>query len=99
MGGPMRWTPNCKAEIIIAIENAEISLEEAKSKHALSDEELAAWRRDYAAYGTLGLRVTKLQRYRQLHPANNARTHDLPRPADPPPGSDGSGDHEDATGN
>ncbi len=61
----MRWTPKRKAAIVIAIKEGLIAMEEAKIECALSDEELAAWMRDYDAYGRSGLRVTKLQQYQQ----------------------------------
>lgn len=59
----MRWTPKRKAAIVAAIENGDLSVAEAKRQNSMSDEEIAAWRRDYAAHGAPGLRVTKLQTY------------------------------------
>ncbi len=60
----MRWTPKRKAEIVVAINEGLITNAEANRYYGLSDEELAAWMRDYDAHGRAGLRVTKLQRYR-----------------------------------
>ena len=53
----MRWTSRRKAEVVVAIEKGLITPEEAKRRYELSDEELAAWVRDYAAYGQDGLGV------------------------------------------
>jgi hypothetical protein len=55
----MRWTSRRKAEVVVAIEKGLITPEEAKRRYELSDEELAAWVRDYAAYGQDGLGVKK----------------------------------------
>ena len=61
----MRWTPKRKAEIIEAILNGRLIPVDAIKQYGLSEEELAAWLRDYLDHGREGLRVTKLQRYRQ----------------------------------
>ena len=58
----MRWTASRKAAIIVAIRNGEISAAEARSQYDLSDEELAAWMRDYDALGVRGLRSLLLRR-------------------------------------
>jgi hypothetical protein len=60
----MRWTSRRKAEIVVAIEKGLITPEEAKRRYELSEEELAAWVRDYAAYGQDGLGV-KIRRPRK----------------------------------
>jgi transposase-like protein len=59
----MRWTTMRKAAIIEAIQNGHLTPVEAKNQHGVSDEELAAWMRDYLANGRAGLRVTKLHQY------------------------------------
>lgn len=61
----MRWTSRRKAEVVLAIEKNFITTAEANERYELSDEELAAWMRDYAAHGIAGLRATRL---RQYHP-------------------------------
>jgi Protein of unknown function (DUF1153) len=60
----VRWTARRKEEIIISLEAGLITIADAQKGYGLSDEELAAWRRDYAARGRPGLHVTKL---RQTH--------------------------------
>jgi hypothetical protein len=67
----MRWTPLRKAEILDAIQNGHLTPVEAMDRLGLSEEELAAWIRDYLAHGTAGLRVTKLQQY---HPRRSGLT-------------------------
>jgi transposase-like protein len=59
----MRWTPKRKARVVVAIEKGEMSASEAKERYDISDEELAAWGRDFYAHGDPGLRATKLQMY------------------------------------
>ena len=78
----MRWTPKRKAEIIEEIQNGRLTAEEAKERHGLSDEELAAWMRDYLAHGRAGLRVTQFQRYRprRSRPIPEANGHRLDEP-------------------
>ena len=73
----MRWTAKRKAEIVVAIKDGEISTEEAKRRYEVSDDELAAWMRDYDLHGRPGLLVTKLQ---QPH----RRTKKLPEPRETP---------------
>ena len=65
----MRWTARRKEGIIVAIENGVISPAEAQRQNGLSDEELAACRRDYATHGLPGLRVTKLREYHPIRPS------------------------------
>ena len=59
----MRWTPKRRAESVVAIEKGLIATAEAQRQYGLSEEELTAWVRDYAAHGPPGLRVTRLQQY------------------------------------
>jgi len=60
----MRWTPKRKAEVTEAIQNGRLTPAEAIERHGLSEEELAAWMRDFLAHGRAGLSITKLQQYR-----------------------------------
>jgi transposase-like protein len=61
----MRWTARRKEEVVVALAQGLITVAEAKERHGLSDEELGAWARDYAAHGLYGLRATGLQQYRR----------------------------------
>lgn len=82
----MRWTPKRKEEVVAAIAQGQMTTAEARAQHGLSEEELAAWQRDYAAHGKAGLRTTWLQRYRgrRLQRADGHRLADLPIPSLPP---------------
>jgi transposase-like protein len=74
----MRWTTMRKAEIIEAIQSGSLTPTEAMCQHGLSEEELAAWMRDYLSHGRAGLRVTKLQQYHPRRPrlaASQANEH------------------------
>jgi hypothetical protein len=59
----MRWTARRKAEVIKSIEKRLVTIEEAKARFELSDEELSIWMHDYITYGVAGLRVTRHPRY------------------------------------
>lgn len=74
----MRWTPRRKAAIVVAIGGGEISVAEAKRRYDLSDEELAAWMRDYDAHGWPGLRSTRYQLYAQIRQPTSAALLPLP---------------------
>ena len=84
----MRWTTLRKAEIIEAIQNGHLTPAQAMGQYGLSEEELAAWTRDYLAHGSAGLRATKLQQYhpsRSRLTASEANGHRLQAPEEIPP--------------
>lgn len=58
------WVSRRKAEVLAAIDGGLLSLQDACDRYRLSAEEVAAWRRSIDRAGLPGLRVTKLQRYR-----------------------------------
>ncbi|MBO9695020.1 MAG: DUF1153 domain-containing protein [Sphingopyxis sp.] len=58
------WVSRRKAEVLAAIDGGLLSLPDACDRYRLSAEEVAAWRRSIDRAGLPGLRVTKLQRYR-----------------------------------
>lgn len=58
------WVSRRKAEVLAAIDGEMLSVNEACERYRLSLEELAAWRRSFDRAGIAGLRVTKVQRYR-----------------------------------
>jgi Protein of unknown function (DUF1153) len=68
----MRWTALRKAHIAVGIRTGKISVAHAKKRHALSDEELAAWMHDYDAHGWPGLRSTRYQLYAQMRQPTSA---------------------------
>lgn len=58
------WVSRRKAEVLAAIDGGMLSLDEACDRYRLSLEELADWRRAIDRAGIAGLRITKVQRYR-----------------------------------
>ena len=65
------WTIRRKAELIVAVPNGEITLEDALQRHQLTEEEFRSWQRVYQMHGLPGLRSTRLQQYRTRPPRGN----------------------------
>ena len=61
-----RWVASRKALVVKAVEFALMTRAEALERFALSDEEFDSWQRAAMAHGLDGLKVTTLQKYRQL---------------------------------
>jgi hypothetical protein len=59
-----RWVVWRKAVVVQAVRTGLISLQEACRRYNLSLEEFLAWQRAIERYGVPGLRVTRLQIYR-----------------------------------
>jgi len=59
-----RWVVRRKAVVVAAVRNGTLSLQEACRRYHLSVEEFLAWQRAIDQYGIPGLRVTRLQIYR-----------------------------------
>ena len=59
-----RWTVRRKAAVVQGVRIGMISLQGACLRYALSVEEFLAWQRAVERHGILGLRVTRLQIYR-----------------------------------
>jgi Protein of unknown function (DUF1153) len=64
-----RWVARRKAVVVNAVRAGAISLEEVCRRYELSVEEFLAWQRAIEAHGVAGLRVTRLQIYRDTPPA------------------------------
>jgi len=64
-----RWVARRKAVIVSAVRSGVLSLDEACRRYQLSVEEFRAWQRAIEAHGVAGLRVTRLQIYRDAPPA------------------------------
>lgn len=60
-----RWVVRRKAEVVAAVRGGLLSLEEACKKYTLSVEEFLSWQRAIDKDGLLGLRVTRVQDYRE----------------------------------
>ena len=70
--GTRRWVIRRKAEVVAAVRNGLIGLDEACERYRLSVEEFLDWERLVNAHGLRGLRTTRSQRYRDSGPAQVA---------------------------
>ena len=61
-----RWVASRKAVVVKAVIYGLISQDEAMERYALSEEEFVLWRQAVETHGEKALRVTTLQKYRQL---------------------------------
>jgi hypothetical protein len=61
-----RWVARRKAVVVAAVTFGLIGESEALERYGLSEEEFALWRLAIEKHGEPGLRVTKLQKYRQV---------------------------------
>ena len=68
-----RWVTRRKAVIVNAVRTGVISLEEVCRRYELSVEEFLAWERAIDTHGVPGLRVTRLQIYRDNPPSRVAK--------------------------
>lgn len=60
-----RWVIRRKAEVVAAVEGGLLSLEDARARYHLSEEEFEGWRRLISTHGLAGLRTTRIQHYRE----------------------------------
>jgi Protein of unknown function (DUF1153) len=68
-----RWVVRRKAAVVQAVRNGSINLQEACRRYTLSTEEFLAWERAVDRYGIPGLRVTRIQIYRDTDLARAAK--------------------------
>ena len=61
-----RWVARRKAAVVTAVRSGAISLEEACRRYHLSEEEFLTWERGIKVHGVAGLRITRLQIYRDV---------------------------------
>ena len=61
-----RWVASRKAVVVRAVAYGLISEKEALERYALSEEEFGLWRTAVTKHGDDGLKVTAIQKYRQL---------------------------------
>ena len=59
-----RWVVRRKAVVVQAVRNGALTLQDACRRYNLSEEEFHAWQRAIDRHGVPGLRVTRLQIYR-----------------------------------
>ncbi|WP_341213139.1 DUF1153 domain-containing protein [uncultured Limimaricola sp.] len=60
-----RWVASRKAQLLLAITAGLISRDYAIETYGLSEEELKSWERLVGRYGTVALKATTVQKYRQ----------------------------------
>ena len=68
-----RWVARRKAEVVFGIRAGLITPEEACRRYRISPDELRSWQDLIERHGMQGLRVTRLQRYRQSVPRGGRR--------------------------
>ena len=61
-----RWVASRKAVVVKAVVHGLISQAEALERYGLSEEEFGFWRQAVENHGDKALRVTTIQKYRQL---------------------------------
>ncbi len=61
-----RWVIRRKAEVVAAVCNGLIGLDEACERYQLSVEEFLTWKQSIAAHGFRGLRVKRIQEDRRF---------------------------------
>lgn len=61
-----RWVASRKAIVVDAVIYGLMTEPEAMERYALSEEEFALWREAVRQHGVQGLKVTAIQKYRQL---------------------------------
>ena len=62
-----RWVPRRKAEVVAAVHGGLLTIDEVCKRYDLTLEEFASWQRGVERSGLQGLRVTRLQHYRDLY--------------------------------
>ncbi|MEY4696690.1 MAG: hypothetical protein RIT14_1118 [Pseudomonadota bacterium] len=62
----VRWVAGRKALVVRAVTHGLISREEVITRYSLSEEEFSNWENAEKRHGLAGLRVTKIQDYRQF---------------------------------
>jgi hypothetical protein len=68
-----RWVARRKAAVVTAVRSGAISIADACRRYHLSEEEFLAWERSIAAHGVAGLRITRLQIYRDVPTSEQAK--------------------------
>jgi hypothetical protein len=68
-----RWVVRRKAVVVHAVRSGRLTLQEACRRYRLSVEEFLAWQRAIERHGIPGLRVTRLQIYRDTDEARSAK--------------------------
>ena len=62
-----RWVVRRKAEVVAAVNGGLMSIDDVLERYGLTLEEFASWQRAVDRSGMQGLRVTRIQHYRDLY--------------------------------
>ena len=62
-----RWVVRRKAEVVAAVNGGLLSIDDVLQRYDLTLEEFASWQRAVDRSGMQGLRVTRIQHYRELY--------------------------------
>ena len=65
--GTTRWVIRRKAEVVAAVNGGLLTIDEVLKRYNLTLEEFASWQRAVDRSGMQGLRVTRIQHYRDLY--------------------------------
>ncbi len=68
----VRWVIRRKAEVVTAVRNGLISMDDACERYRLSVEEFLNWEQLVSAHGLRGLRTTRTQVYRLFERDDNS---------------------------
>lgn len=60
-----RWVMRRKAEVVAAVNGGLLTIDEVLERYGLTLEEFASWQRAMDRSGMKGLRVTRVQKYRE----------------------------------
>ncbi|WP_164119100.1 DUF1153 domain-containing protein [Sphingorhabdus sp. Alg239-R122] len=65
--GTKRWVVRRKAEVVAAVNGGLLTIDDVCERYDLTLEEFASWQRAIDRSGMPGLRVTRIQQYRDLY--------------------------------
>ena len=65
------WTSRRKAEVVAAVEGGLLTIDQALERYTLSLEEFNSWQRSVERSGLAGLRITRVQYYRDQYERKN----------------------------
>ncbi len=68
-----RWVVRRKAEVVAAVSGGLLTVDEACQRYALSVDEFTGWQRAVDRSGMAGLRVTRIQYYRDVYLSDQTR--------------------------
>ena len=62
-----RWVIRRKAEVVAAVNGGLLTIDEVCDRYGLTIEEFTSWQRAIDRVGMPGLRVTRIQQYKELY--------------------------------